>query len=185
MTDLPFPLEGSALVLGPSRAGKTTVTARALDAWVDEHGADGVVVLDFAPELERDGALLGGRLSRFTDLPERAFHGLIDARAPRAESGGDDAVALELAADNARRGATLLAGAPDDPEAVFVNDATIPFQHESGEPARLTDYCDRAAVSVCNAFDGEELGTDDPVSRRERTVVDTLGRWADRVVRLD
>lgn len=185
MTDIPFPLDGSTLVLGPSQAGKTTLTARALDAWVDEAGVDGVVVLDFAPELERGGVLLGGRLSRFTDVPDGAFHGVLDAHAPRAEAGGDDETARELAADNARRAAELIDGAPGSPAAVFVNDATIPVQHESGDPARLTDYCDRATVAVCNAFDGDELGTDGPVSRQERTALSAFEAWADRVVRLD
>lgn len=185
MTDLPFPLSGSTVILGPSRAGKTTLTARAMDSWVEKHGADGVAVLDFAPELERDGALLGGRLSRFTDVPDGAFHGILDAHAPRAEAGGDDQRAVELAADNAQRAATLIAGAPGEPTAVFVNDATIPFQHESGDPARLTDYCDRAAVSVCNAFESDELGTNDPVSRHERAALAAFERWADRVVRLE
>jgi hypothetical protein len=37
---------------------------------------------------------------------------------------------------------------------------------------------------VLNAFESDELGTDDPVSRREREVLATLRAWADRVVRL-
>lgn len=185
MTGLPFPLSGSTLLLGPSQTGKTTLTARALDAWIEDHGADGVVVLDFAPVIERDGTLLGGRLSRFTDVPDGAFHGVLEAHAPRAEACGDDAVALGLAADNARRAATMFDAVPDEPTAVFVNDATIPFQHAASDPTRMIDYCDRAGVAVCNAFDSEELGTDDAVSRQERAALAVFERWADRVVRMD
>lgn len=185
MTDLPFPLFGSTVLLGPSQAGKTTLTARALDAWVAEHGTDGLVVLDFAPELERDGELLGGRITRFTDVPEGAFYGVLDAHAPRGEAAGDAEVAVELAADNARRAGQLLDAAPANPRAVFVNDATIPFQHESATPGLLTGYCDRATVAVFNAFDSDELGTCDPVSRQERAAVSAFEGWADRVIRLD
>ena len=184
MTDLPFPLSGTTLVTGPSNVGKTRLTRRALDAWVDCRGPDGVVVLDFALELVREGRLLGGRLSRFGALPIGVWVGGVDAAAPRAEgTTADEAVAL--AARNAARARAVLATVPERPRAVFVNDATIPFQHPRTDPHRLLDYCDRAAVAVVNAFEGAELGTDDPVSRAERTTHDAFRAWADRVVRLD
>jgi len=182
-TDLPFPLSGSTLVVGPSNVGKTRLTARALDAWVDAQGPDGVVVLDFAPEFEREGRVLGGRLSRFGPLPDGVWTGVVDTHAPRAE-GATDAEAVRLAGANATRARALVEDLPDGPRAVFVNDATIPLQHERGDPGWLTDYCDRADAAVLNAFESDELGTDDPVSRREREVISTLGEWADRVVRL-
>lgn len=181
--DLPFPLAGSTLVTGPSNAGKTRLTAAALDAWVGERGPSGAVVFDFAPELRRGGRLLGGRLDRFTAVPDEAWYGVIDARAPRAEA-GDDGGALALARDNASRAARLFDAAPAAPTAVFANDATIPFQ-SGADTAALEAYCDRAAVAVLNAFKSDELGTDDPVSRHERDALERLGRWADRHVRLD
>lgn len=183
MTDLRFPLSGSTLLTGPSNVGKTTLTARALDAWVDAHGFQGVVVLEFAPVVERKGSILGGRLTQFTAVPDNAWHGVLDAHAPRADS-DSEAEAVALARDNAERAAGLLAAAPE-PTAVFVNDATIPFQHERGDVEGFLHYCDRATCAVLNAYESDELGTDDPVSRRERTALDSLKAWADRHLRLD
>ncbi|MBP1923786.1 hypothetical protein J2751_002831 [Halorubrum alkaliphilum] len=183
MTGFPFPLTGSTLIVGPSQAGKTRLTARALEAWVDRHGTDDLVVLEFAPELERDGRILGGRLDRFTTIPDGVWHGVLDAHAPRAE-GADESEAIALAKDNAERGIEILDAAPD-PNAVFVNDATIPLQHAAVEADKLTGYCDRATRAVLNAFDSDELGTDDPVSRRERAALTELRSWADRTVELD
>jgi hypothetical protein len=184
MSSLPFPLAGNVLVVGPSQVGKTTTTARALEAWIAREGTAGVVVLDFAPEIEVDGRVLGGRITRFTGIPDDVWHGILDAHAPRAESDGDADEATRLAADNARRADRLLGAAPSSPRAVFVNDATIPFQHDLGDPDRLLTYADRAEVAVLNAFESDELGVDDPVSRRERGVLEAFRRWADRVIEL-
>ncbi|MFQ3320725.1 MAG: GTPase SAR1 family protein [Natronomonas sp.] len=175
--------EGSTLILGPSNVGKTRLTARALDRWIRQNGPSGVVVLEFAPELERDGTVLGGRLSQFTSVPDGAFHGVVDADAPRAESDNEDG-ALALARGNAERAFRVLAAAPADPTAVFVNDATIPLQADADRADALTDYCDRASVAVCNAFEGDELGVEDSVSRSERAALQSLRTWADRVVEL-
>jgi hypothetical protein len=179
-----IPATGLVVVTGPSNVGKTRLTARLLDRWVAEYGPDGVVVLDFAPELHRDGRLLGGRLSRFTAVPDLAWTGVLAAHAPRAE-GEDEDDAVSLARDNAERAARLLAAAPADPRAVFVNDATIPFQHEVGALDEFLAYCERAAFAACNAFDSDELGTDDPVSRRERAALRSLRARADVTVELD
>ena len=179
----PFPLAGSTLITGPSNVGKTRLTHRALQAWVEREGTDGVVVLEFAPELERDGRILGGRLDRFGPLPEGAWLGVLDAHAPRAQGETEDA-SVELARQNAERAGRILAAAPVDPRAVFVNDATIALQHESCDVDRLTGYCDPADCAVLNAFESEELGTDDPVSRREREALAALHDWSDRSIEL-
>lgn len=181
---LPFPLAGRTLIVGPSNAGKTTMTARAVAAWIDEYGPGGVVVFEFGPEVDHDGRVLGRRLSRFTALPDRAWQGVLDAYAPRAE-GRSPGETVDLARDNARRAATLFAAAPPDPRAVFVNDGTIPFQHADGDPEVLFAYCERAECTVVNAFESEELGSTDPVSREERATLEAFKAWADRVVRLD
>jgi len=178
-----LPLDGATLVVGPSNVGKTRLTARALDSWVAEYGPDGVVVLDFAPTVERDGEILGGPLSQFTTIPDTAFHGAFDAHAPRAE-GTDDEAALALAAANADAARERLDAAPSDPRAVFVNDATIVSQSDPELTARLTDYCDRADCAVLNAFESDELGVEDPVSVNEREALGRLRTWADRVVEL-
>jgi len=183
VTGVEFPLSGSTLVTGPSNVGKTRTTAAALDAWLDREGTEGVVVLDFAPELERDGTVLGGRLDRFVTVPEPVWVGRVDASAPRAESETAEQ-AVALARENARCAERQLDALPENPRAVFVNDATIPFQHEPAAVSRLTGYCDGADVAVLNAFDSEELGVDDPVSRAERDALGRLRRWADRTVDL-
>lgn len=182
--DLPFPLTGTTLLTGVSNVGKTRLTARALDTWIRQHGPRGVVVLDFGPEYEHEGRLLGRRLTRFTDVPDEAWYGVVDARAPRAES-DTEAELVRLASDNADGVRRLLASAPTAPVAVFVNDTTIGFQHESGDIDRLLDYCDTADVAVLNAFESDELGIDDPVSRQERTALERLEKWADRTLRLE
>lgn len=183
MTDPDLPLDGTTLVTGPSNVGKTRLTARTLRRWVEREGTDGVVVLEFAPELERDGRVLGGRLDRFGALPGGVWTGIVDAHAPRAQGRNADE-ALALARENAAHARRVLDGAPDDPRAVFVNDATIAFQ-AGADPSLLADYCDRADLAVLNAFESDELGTDDPVSRHERAALATLRAWADRHVRLD
>jgi hypothetical protein len=170
------------LITGPSNSGKTRRTAALFEEWIEENGTDGVTILDFAPELERDGEVLGGRFTRATD-PGEAWYGAIDAHAPRAES-ETDREALALAKENADQAATLLDRAPSNPRAVFVNDATIPFQHPDGSLDRLFASVDGAAVVVINAFDSDELGSDDPVSRCEQKALSRLYEWADEHERL-
>lgn len=178
------PLSGSTLILGPSGAGKTRLTARSLEAWIEENGTDGVVVLEFGPSIEHEGDIVGGRLDRFVDVPEDVWHGVLESHAPRLQ-GDTEAESRALARSNAERATRIFEAMPSEPAAVFVNDATIPFQHESGDPESLTRYCDRADCTVVNAYEGEGLGTDDSVSLRERSVLDTLQQWAARVVRLE
>jgi len=183
MVDAPVSLSGTTLVVGPSNAGKTRLTARTVDSWVAEHGPAGVVVLDFAPTVERDGTVLGGPLTQFTTVPDGAYHGVVDAHAPRAK-GGDDAEALALAEANAAAAAEHIDAAPAEPRAVFANDATIALQSDPAATERLTDYCDRADCAVLNAFESDELGVDNPVSSNERAALARLRSWADRVVEL-
>ncbi|MFC4406477.1 hypothetical protein [Haloarchaeobius iranensis] len=178
----PLPVDsGRHLVVGPSNSGKTRTTAATLARWVADRGPDGVVVLDFAPEVERDGRLLGGRLDRFYRPPDGCWVGVLDAHAPRTD-GRDGDEALTLARSNAERARTLLDAAPS-PRAVFVNDATIPAQ-AAGDPAPVLDACTGADLAVVNAFESEELGTGDAVSRNERAALDVLGDWAEERHRL-
>ncbi|QLH83751.1 hypothetical protein [Halosimplex pelagicum] len=183
MTELGFPLDGSTLIVGPSQAGKTRLTARAMEAWIDREGGSDVVLLEFGPEYDRDGTVLGRRLERYTDIPTAVWVGKVDAHAPRAES-ESEAELRELAGENAMAVADRLADAPATPAAVFVNDATIGYQHAPEEVERLLDYCATAETAVLNAFESDELGTHDPVSVRERDVVQRLRTWADRTITL-
>ena len=175
---------GSTLIVGPSGAGKTRLTARALQNWIDEKGTDGVVVLEFGPAIEHGGRLVGGRLDRFVDIPDDVFHGVLDAHAPRLE-GETDAETHDLAETNAENARRLFDKLPPDPVVVFGNDVTIPFQHEPAAVSRLTKYCDRATCSVVNAYEGDALDSGDRVSDRERRVLEALRDWADRVVTLE
>lgn len=177
---LPFPLTGTTLITGPANVGKTRLTARALDAWLESAPDSLTVVFEFGPAIEHDGRILGGRLSQFTSIPDTVWHGILDAHAPRA-AGGSAADSVALARDNAERAARLFTAAPSAPEAVFVNDATIPFQHPRGEIDWFFEYCRPASVVVVNAFESTELGTNDPVSRQETAALARLKEWADRI----
>lgn len=182
MTKDDIQLTGSSLILGPSNVGKTQLTACAFETWLTEKGTEGVVVLEFGPEFERDDRVLGRRLDRFVPIPDGVWHGILEARAPRAE-GKTTTEALSLAQQNADQAEKLFEAVPENPSAVFVNDATIPFQ-ATGNPTQLLTYCDTADCCVLNAFESDELGTDDPVSRNERQVLQCLEKWADYVHRL-
>lgn len=177
-----LPSVGRVLITGPSNVGKTRLTAEALAEWVERRGARGVAILEFAPEIERNGVLLGGRLSRFTDLPGDAWIGVLDAHAPRTE-GETDEEARELARENAVQAMDVIEAMPSS-AAIFVNDATIPFQHEVGDIEALLAACEGADLVVMNAFSGEELGENDPISRREREARTRLEEWADAHERL-
>jgi hypothetical protein len=170
------------LITGPSNAGKTRRTAALFESWIEANGPNGCIILDFAPELERNGEILGGRLTRVTN-PDSAWYGAIDAHAPRAESETDQNARI-LARENAAKTTTLLDRTPPNPQAVFINDATIPFQHPDGPLDRLLTYIDGAIV-VMNAFASDELGSDDPVSRCEQETLSRLEEWADVHERLD
>jgi hypothetical protein len=67
---------------------------------------------------------------------------------------------------------------------VFVNDATISCQHKTCKPKRLMASFDQAECVVVNAFESDELGTANPVSRQEREALSVLKGWADRTVSL-
>lgn len=183
MTDPRLTPTGSTLIVGPSGVGKTRLTARALEDWVDEHGPCDTVVFEFGPELERDGRVIGGRLDRFVSIPDDVRVGRVDANAPRSQ-GDTPAEVLAFARENAERANRRFDAAPPDPAAVFVNDATIAFQHGSGALERFLAYCDGADRVVVNAYEGDEFGDDDAVSRRERAVLKRLRTWADRTVEL-
>jgi len=78
--------------------------------------------------------VLGGPLTQFTTVPDGAYHGVVDAHAPRA-AGETDAEALELARENAAAAADRLDAAPTEPRAGFGNGATIALPSERGPTA--------------------------------------------------
>jgi len=184
MTELQFPLTGSTLIVGASGVGKTTLTAAALTAWLGDRDPRETVVFEFGPELTRDGRVIGGRLDRFASVPDDVWTESVDAYAPRSQ--GDTAAdVLALARENAERADRRFDAAPSDPRGVFVNDVTIAFQHEVGELDRFLEYCGGADCVVINAYEGDEFGSDDAVSRQERATLRRLRTWADRTVELD
>tara|TARA_A100001037_G_scaffold299113_1_gene324057 strand:- start:2276 stop:2833 length:558 start_codon:yes stop_codon:yes gene_type:complete len=183
MNDLPFPLSGSTLITGPSNVGKTILTSRALSTWISEQGPENIVILEFGPEYLHNGKVLGRHLSRFIDFPSEVWQGYLETYAPRAESRDIDE-ALKLATINAERASFLLDTLPPHPAAVFVNDATIPLQSPSTNFEILTEYCDQAHLAVLNAFNGTELGIEDPISKFELSSIQHLKKWADHCITL-
>lgn len=180
---LPFALDGSTLIVGPSGVGKTHMTARAVMSYVAHHGPTGITILDFGPEILHDGQLIGRRIDRFTDIPDGVWYGTLDANAPRAQS-RDPTEARRLAMENAEGARALIDAAPADPNAVFVNDVTI-ATHVSENPLdKLIEYCSSAACVVMNAYEGTALGVDDPISKQEHSALERLIAWADTVVRI-
>lgn len=177
-----IPPDGRTLVRGPSNVGKTRLTAAALDRHLELHGPRNVAVLEFAPEIRVDDRMIGGRLDRFVDVPGTVWVGKIDARAPRLES-ETEAEVLALAAQNAAAAERVMAAMPDRPRALFVNDATIPFQHPASNPARWLARWKDAETAVCNGFQGTELG-EGTIGTRERLVQNLLEAWATTVLEL-
>lgn len=177
------PLDGSTFIEGPSGAGKTRLTAGVLEVWLDRRGTEGVVVLDFGPELPGNGRVIGRRLDRYLEVPATVWYGHIDANGPRTE-GADPEEMAALARANADRVSSLIERTPAEPTAVFVNDVTIAAHHDLAVLERVTDYADLARCAVVNGYADGALDGDDDRSRRERAGVRFLRRWADRTVRL-
>ncbi len=121
-------------------------------------------------------------LDRFTTIPDRVWYGVLDANAPRSEGKTEEEM-VALASNNAERAERILDEAPK-PRVVFVNDSTIPFQHARFDLQKFTTYCADAECVVMNAFESNELGTDDPVSRCEHEALKILREWADRTISL-
>lgn len=180
---LPFPLDGSTLIVGPTNVGKTSLTADAVQAWIDRHGPTGVVILEFGPEIEVNGRLIGRRLDRFMTPPPDAWYRPVPMRGPRTEGDGDRDPAA-IAERNAKLATEAVADAPAGPSAVFANDVTLALHHDPAQVSQLTGYCDRARCAVLNAHEGDDLGRNDSISRNERDAVRRLRAWADRTVDL-
>lgn len=181
MTDVPMP--GRTLITGPSGTGKTRLTAEAIRDWVRAHGPDGVVVLEFGPDIERDGRVIGGRLERFHRLSPDAWRGIVDTQAPRLV-GESAEETMRLARENATVGVAIIERMPPDPVAVFVNDATIPFQHPESDPGLLLERLEDADHAVINAYDGEEFG-EGPITTQERDTLAAFREWAQTEIRLE
>lgn len=182
-TDPEVPLSGRTVIVGSTNVGKTWLTAAVLDEWLGTYGPEGVVVLDFAPEITDGDEVIGGRLTRESRMPAEVWYGVLEAVGPRAE-GESVAEALGLARRNACGARGLVRVAPD-PLAVFVNDASIAFGHPDAAVVDLLGYCETAEVAVLNSYEGDELGAaDHPVSVAEAGNLERLREWADRVIQL-
>ena len=182
--ELPFPLQGSTLITGPSNSGKTRLTSKALEKWTSLNGSKNVIVLEFGPEYLYNGRVLGRHLSRFTTLNSDIWYGYLETYAPRAES-KNEKEALKMASMNSERAETLISTLPPTKKAIFINDITIPLQSPSQNLDTLINYCDGAECSVINAFKGTELGSNDPISKFEKSSLSKLQKWADRTICLD
>lgn len=182
-TNRPIPLVGTTLITGPSNTGKTRLTAPALNEWISRHGPDDIAIFEFGPEATCNGRVFGRRLNQFTEIPDETWQGVLDARVPRLE-GTSTAEMMELARENMIGASQLLDNAPETPAAVFVNDATVGFQHPSSTPEELTAYCNRAELAIVNAFQNTMPGATDQISRANSRTIQTLASWADRSVSL-
>lgn len=184
MSDYEMPLSGVTLITGPLQAGKTSATADALDRWLAHYGHEDVVIIELAPEIQTPEGVIGGRLDRFIEIPKTIWYGTIDAIGPRSTGETRDEID-QLARQNANELLDLLDRAPPSPQAVFVNDATIGFQHSPNHVSHLERYCSEATCVVLNAYDGDEFDDDDPVSQREQAALERLRTWADREISLE
>lgn len=181
MTEVRMP--GKTLITGASGSGKTKLTADALDTWVREHGSDDVAILEFGPDIAHEGRRLGARLDRYTRLPPNAWKAVIDTNAPRAHSETSEE-ALILARENSRIAGSAIEQLPTSVTAMFVNDATIPFQDPETDVDPFLARLDAVEHAVINAYTGDafEGGT---LTEQERAVVERFRTWADEEIRLD
>lgn len=175
---------GRRLLVGPTGSGKTRRTAGMLEEWVRAHGADGVVVLEFAPEFTRgDGQVLGRRLERFVDIPDEVLYLLVETRAPRAATQDLDQ-ALEIAKENATACAAVFQALPERIAVLFVNDATMAYHVPGSDPTVMVESITNAKVAVVNALDPQAFDPEHPITRQEQKVLDRISGIVDRVERL-
>lgn len=171
------------LIVGEVNSGKTTYTARLLQAYLLRF-SEPVAVVDLAPRLPQKSNHpafhpgIGGRLP----VPEfsRVHRFAAELAAPRLQ-----AASLEerwhLAEENAKRIASLFAQVtPSRFSTVFVNDVSLFLQ--AGSVENLLEWLDRFSTRVVNGYYGVSLGTD-VFSARERLGMEQLMRRCDRLVR--
>lgn len=171
------------LILGEVNSGKTRLTRRILEAFL-EAGEGSILVVDLSPRPQSDrgqedlhgvgGRLLAERPPGLTVLETVLY-------APRLESRDEDS-ARKLAKENAGRIQELLQRAEAmRPCALFVNDASMYLQ--AGDGRRFHAWVRSAPTAVVNAYLGRSLGSG-ALSRREREAVLKLMEQADRRILL-
>lgn len=180
----PTPPTDRLLLVGPSGSGKTRRTAEMLDAWVRTNDADGVVVMEFAPEFKRDdGQILGRRLDRFIEIPDGALYLMVETQAPRAGAPDLDE-ALAVAKENEAACATALQALPQQITALFVNDATMAYHPPDSDPTPLLEAINQTDVAVVNALDPQGFDPEHPITEQEHKVMEKIAQKVDRVERL-
>lgn len=183
MADTDAPTD-KVLITGPTGSGKTRHTAALLEAWVQTHGTDGVVVLEFAPEHRtRDGRILGRRMRRYMEIPEGIVYHEVQTHAPRAWA-SDEEGSIDLAHENMDSCARAIHAAPRSPRALFVNDATIAYHVPGADPGPLLARIREAGVAVVNALDPQGFDPEHPVTRQERRVLEALTQATKKIDRL-
>ena len=171
------------LIVGEVNSGKTTYTARLLQAYLLRF-PEPVAVVDLAPRLPQSSAhpaFRPGIGSRLT-IPEspRVHCFSTDVAAPRLQAESMEERRL-LAEENARRIASLLVHVDASKfPAVFVNDVSLYLQ--AGSVKNLLEWLDGFSTRVVNGYYGVSLGTD-AFSARERSGMEQLMRRCDRLVR--
>lgn len=177
------------LIVGDINSGKTRLSKRILEGFLDCREGD-VIIVDLAPYIlrydlarKRDLSGVGGALEAPPDHVNRGnvrrfSAGLVPPRL-RAKTqeealfyAGQNALIIEGMFRRAFEGRV---------EILFVNDCSMYLQ--AGDPSRLLEWIRAAKTAVVNGYYGTRLGGG-PVSEREREGMDHLMANCDRLIRL-
>jgi hypothetical protein len=185
--DSPIPpeefLHRFTLIIGEVNTGKTTLTQKILDAFLQADGGR-VAVVDLAPDigpsdLKGRTAGIGGTLKATGDHRVRYYHCPIHA--PRLQ-GKDELETLRLADENAQLIESLFEQALEEKvDGLFVNDCSLYLQ--AGEPHKLIRWIGSPETAIVNGYDGEFLGPG-ILSTRERAGMADLINHCDHLIRL-
>ena len=163
------------LIAGEVNTGKTSLTARILEAFLSE-GKTQIAIIDMAPERVRKA---GGKIPVKTSHRVRYYSARI--RPPRL-SGKSETQVENLARQNASVLSELLDTCMKRPPRVlFINDVSIYLQ--AGDPASLLRLIDTIPTVVMNGYFGRSLGGG-LLSERERQNMKYLQKHCDNVILL-
>lgn len=163
------------IIVGDVGAGKTLYTLKILETFVAKEYLS-IAVIDLAPHTIRG---IGGKMQ---GMKQADIHYLTaDITAPRLMGKNEDEV-LELAKRNADAIEKVFNAYLEAPQKIlFINDVTL-YLH-AGMIERLVKVIDSTETLVMNAYLGKTF-QDSSLSRRERTLLKTITKICDNIVRL-
>ena len=171
------------LITGEVGSGKSTLTRRLLNEALEE-GIEDITLIDMAPDrVLTDNGPTGGRLLEESVKGVRQLNPS-GIKAPRLSAKNPKEL-LSMAESNRASVEKVLEEFIDEPTKVlFINDASIYLQRGELEALQATIF--EAETAVLNAYFGERLENDlgTGISYRERTLVLSLAKIVDRVIRL-